>query len=733
MQPYCLMKIQVIGILLLITSLPIFAQNWQQIGPPGGYFKEFTIHPTNPSIVYAGSDDGGGVWKTTNGGASWRLQTIQFPNMTGWKIVLDQQAPDTLFACDVYGRYGILKSINGGRNWKPAANGLSTAYDKMVSGLIMLNTDTLLISTGESATTDPPRPGNGIFFSTDEGFSWTARGLQGQTTPCIAKNIFQTIFVGTESNGLHYSNDVGANWIPHPDVSSAATIHEIDVRDSVILIGSNAGVYLSTNYGINFTNIGLTGDFNFDVSIHQLQPQIELYASTFTGLQHYSTATSSWSLVNSPELNGQLIIGIASDGNNIYGSTFSNHLMVQSTNGGTSWSAISTPVATEINDLYLDPSNSNRMLTGMMGSYNIGGSFNEFAVRETNDGGMSWVDKGPAAHALAIVANPLNTNSFYLGTFSSGLFKTNNSFNSFVQLISGNKLIGDIAISNEDTNVVLITEVDLDLVSASIKRSTNGGGSFTVADNLVANRLLFNTSNNDTAYAATEDGVYLSIDNGVSWNPWVLNGENILSIHFSDGLLYAGNEQGTLYKIENSLAVNISGTWQTPVELKSIHTINGQLLVGLNGAEKDTIHQLFGSLWVSSDTGNTWTNETGNMTSTNVYGNNVIAVNGNEVYVGTYGGGIFKSDLFFSTVNEIHVESGYIIYPNPTSNQLIIRSAMDKITDLKVLNAIGQEVSSLVTTSSLDNKILSVDLSGLQTGTYLLKINNSNLYKLNKQ
>ncbi len=131
-----------------------------------------------------------------------------------------------------------------------------------------------------------------------------------------------------------------------------------------------------------------------------------------------------WTINTAPELAGQLVIGIQSDGANIYASTFSNHLIFKSSNNGNSWNPITnSPTCTELNALFVDPSNNNRVLTGVMGSYNYGGAFNKMALRETNDGGLSWGSKGPNAHALSLTVNPLNSNSFFLGTYSSGLFK----------------------------------------------------------------------------------------------------------------------------------------------------------------------------------------------------------------------------------------------------------------------------------------------------------------------
>ena len=729
-----LFKYSLSTIFLINITLNLFSQNWQQIGPYGGYFKEFTFHPTNSSIIYAGSDDGGGIWKSTDSGSTWNLLTADYPNMTGWKITIYENSPNTIYACDVYSRYGILSSTDGGATWSNSINGLNTQRDKMVSGLIILNTDTLIISTGESATTTPPRPGNGVFRSFDGGNTWSPAGLQNKTIPCIANNVFGTIFAGTEDHGLFYSNDHGNNWTLHPDVPSSAICHEIDVEDSVVLIGSNLGVYLSSNYGINFTNIGLSGDFNFDVTIHHIAPHIEVYSSSINGLQKYSSATSSWTVESAPEFTDQLVIGIQSDGTNIYASTFSNYLIIKSSDGGNTWSTTpNSPICTELNALFVDPLNNSRILAGMMGSYNYGASFNKSALRETNDGGMTWLSKGPNAHALAITANPQNSNSMYLGTYSSGLFKTTDSFNTYSNLISGNKLIGDIAISDADTNIILISEVDLDLFTASIKRSNDGGNTFTISGNNVAHRITFNSNNNDTAYAATDNGIFISIDNGTSWNPWLLNSETILSLYYTDSVLYAGNNLGTLYRIENSIATDVSGSWQTPLELKSIYSINNQLFVGLSGAEKDTTYNLFGSIWQKGINGTTWSNITDQMTSTNIYGNNVIESDGNELYVGTYGGGVFKSNGLNLNVQNIIDYEEFNIFPNPSSNYIMITSDIQTINSLKIFNLLSQDVTNLVGISRDKKNCIYLDLLKLKTGIYVLQINETYANKVYKQ
>ncbi|HEX6200765.1 MAG TPA: hypothetical protein VF150_10905, partial [Thermoanaerobaculia bacterium] len=50
--------------------------DWESIGPANyaGKVMDLDVHPTNPSVVYA-AYMAGGVWKTTNAGASWEQAT----------------------------------------------------------------------------------------------------------------------------------------------------------------------------------------------------------------------------------------------------------------------------------------------------------------------------------------------------------------------------------------------------------------------------------------------------------------------------------------------------------------------------------------------------------------------------------------------------------------------------------------------------------------------------------
>ncbi len=177
--------------------------------------------------------------------------------------------------------------------------------------------------------------------------------------------------------------------------------------------------------------------------------------------------------------------------------------------------------------------------------------------------------------------------------------------------------------------------------------------------------------------------------------------------------------------IKNKEVNNISGPWQKPIELKSIYSVNNKLFIGLNGAEKDTTYELNGSIWMSSDTGSTWIDITNSMPSTNVYGNNVITSDGIDLYVGTYGGGIFKSKgLSLGVKESVDRDTEIEIFPAYTHNTSVLFKIISRtggIRNIKIINLSGQDVTSY-SHIKIENQMAEIDISKLAKGTYIIKI-----------
>ena len=203
--------------------------------------NDLAIHPRTPKTVYAGTgfqsaDSGGGVFKSTDGGLSWRAVNAGLGLNPVAALVIDRQNPATLYAGTV--GYGVFKSTDGGRRWRAVNAGMAQEY---VQALAI----------------DPQRPTtvyagtygkyNGVFKSTDSGRRWRAvnTGLPAEhpndrqmRALAIDPQRPTTVYAG-DNDGVFKSTDGGRRWrAANTDlVATAVTALAIDPRKPDRLCG----------------------------------------------------------------------------------------------------------------------------------------------------------------------------------------------------------------------------------------------------------------------------------------------------------------------------------------------------------------------------------------------------------------------------------------------------------------------------------------------------------------
>ncbi|HWQ31994.1 MAG TPA: BACON domain-containing carbohydrate-binding protein [Blastocatellia bacterium] len=151
---------------------------WTPLGPGnvGGRTRALLIDPTNPDVIYAAGVTGG-VWKTTNGGASWTPLADLIANIAVSALAMDPKNPNVIYAGTgegVTGDFrgaGIFKSTNGGATWTQlSSTGSSDFY--FVNDLVISPTSSQRIY---AATT------TGVWRSLDGGATWN-QALNPQVT-----------------------------------------------------------------------------------------------------------------------------------------------------------------------------------------------------------------------------------------------------------------------------------------------------------------------------------------------------------------------------------------------------------------------------------------------------------------------------------------------------------------------------------------------------------------------
>jgi uncharacterized protein (TIGR03437 family) len=145
---------------------------WSPLGPGniGGRTRALLIHPANPQVMYA-AGVAGGVWKTTNGGATWAPLTDLMANIAVCAMAMDPKNPEVIYAGTGEGFFnidgvrgaGVFKTTDGGQTWErlPAT---ATEDFHYVNDLVISPNDSRRIYAATET---------GVWRSLDGGATWT--------------------------------------------------------------------------------------------------------------------------------------------------------------------------------------------------------------------------------------------------------------------------------------------------------------------------------------------------------------------------------------------------------------------------------------------------------------------------------------------------------------------------------------------------------------------------------
>ncbi len=170
-------------------------RSWQLMGlEKTQAIGRIVVHPTNPDIVYVAavghpwnSNPERGLYKTTNGGRSWRR--VKFiSNKAGFvDIVMHPRDPNVLFASSwerVRGSYflqsggpgsALWKSTDGGESWTEVKGGgfPETTKGRIGIDIARSNPEVMYALVEAAAAQKGGRPLSGLYRSADGGRSWT--------------------------------------------------------------------------------------------------------------------------------------------------------------------------------------------------------------------------------------------------------------------------------------------------------------------------------------------------------------------------------------------------------------------------------------------------------------------------------------------------------------------------------------------------------------------------------
>lgn len=585
---------------------------WFSIGPRNinGRVKSIAVHPANANIVYAGASSGG-VWKSSDGGQSWRPLWDMQDTMAIGSVAIAPSAPDTIYAgtgewTPGYGASfpgtGVFVSTDAGVNWTQRTAVLSRRISRI---LVSPSDSNTIYVAGEY----------GFEKSTDGGVTWTTL-RSGQISDAIVDPAnANVLYINIRFDSIYKSTDAGTTWSPLTAGPTSTNADWIKLSIGVsgtdgtnFILAKNSGtIYKSTDGGSSWTTLsGSHGSASYHqwCSMISVAPDDQnIFLAGGIGIERTSNGGSSWSTISGLHADHHQAIFALSNTNIVYscndggvyrsddkGATWkkvSDGLVITQFYDVGGWSTIGTVVGGGTQD------NGTNMTTGGLTWKNILGADGGYFVmhpgdpriiygeyqytdlRKSIDGGNTWIAitsglTGSTPWTGVLALDQVNPNTLYVGT--NAVFKTTDGASTAWVKVSQD-LSGDVtslAISESDSN-----RVYAGTTGGKVYRTDDGGATTTwteistglpsrtvkdvVVDHTNKNRVL--ASFGGVASGATASHIFYSTDGGTSWTDISSNLPNISvnAVIFdpnNSNTIYAGTDVGVFRTTDNG------GSWE---------------------------------------------------------------------------------------------------------------------------------------------------------------------------
>ena len=504
-------------------ALQTRAANWKILGPinqsaalsGNGRVNSIRVDPTNPNVLYACSP-GSQLFKSDNGGTSWRSISDDIPGIGITDVAIDSTAPNTLYALTgdgdraIYHPYstGLYKTTDGGATWTP-------------TGLTYTQSNSISLTTVVIHPKDPNillvAGTNGVYRSTDGGANFVRTSTVSVRELVFKPSDPSIVFAGSKTGGSFLrSTDNGLSWLkitsglPTTDVArysiSVSPIHP----DYVFTLATNAahgmkGFYRSTDGGLNFTLMSTTpnitstqGWYDLAIAAHPTDTNV-VYAGGVS-LYKSSNGGATWATTGT---------GVHVD---YHCLTFSGTTLYVSNDGGvykninqsTFWTNISSNLSiAQLYGLGQSQTNENLIISGHQDNgTNLTSDNTTWRQVSGGDGMISFIDR--------------SNDSIMYCTFQNGVLRrSTNKGNSFTTIYT-------VPNGNWVTPFVQDPQIATTLYTGGrqVLKSTNRGTKWDSISNFTnANVRWIDIDRNDNQiiYAMTANKLYKTTQGGTIW------------------------------------------------------------------------------------------------------------------------------------------------------------------------------------------------------------------------
>lgn len=578
-----------------------------------GRFDRIAFHPTDASTFYIGAPFGG-LWKTTDGGETWKCLTDTIPSIGVSGIVVSYNNANTVYILTGQGDgpnnlgsnfcQGVMKSTDAGATWAfvgsfPVTSGFTN--------LVGFN----LVQNPTNANILLPVTNDGIFRTTNGGTSWT-KTRDGLHYDIAFKPGSGNDVVAATDDSLFYSTNGGVAWTgstrniaPSPTSIRISLAFSPSEPNKVYafhgnngVLGQFSGVYRSDDSGVNFTRLANT-------------PNVLGYE--LAGNDAGSQASYDLCMTVHPDSTSRVIIGSV----NIWrsadsGTTFTNNTGWKEDQGAIAY------VHCDHHALAYNP------LNNKLYSCNDGG------IWESANSGNTWKDisKGLQANMFYNLSQYNNNTTYILagGTQDNGTKYRSAGTKNFTHMWGADGSC--VAFQANNPNIfyananALVARFDYTTGAGVIVTPQPSGGKFLITHPVDTSRV----------FAGTTTNIYHSIDKGSTWFSFAAGGDEAMALSSiapyrlfaaSNNIIWRSDSPYSTLTSSNAGLPSGNFTFTDiapdPYAVTDVYLTVGGLI---NGQK----------VFRSTDGGATWFNITANLPNVVV---NSIAVTLNKIYIGT--------------------------------------------------------------------------------------------------
>ncbi len=585
-------------------------------GPVSGRVTAVVTDSRNPEHLYIAAA-GGGVWRSTDGGATWLSLGDNLLSLSSGTLVLDERINALYYgtgdaSSNGYG-VGILRSLDGGATWRQ----LSAQFSLGATFRIALHPQdprTLLVARS-----------SGLWRTTDGGDTWVQL-LRGFATDLAvdaadSRLLFAALgrFTGAPENGVYRSFDGGNSWTLLPGLPSGSGIGRISLAES------------SVNPAVLYAVVARSTDYSLE----------GVYRSDDFGGSWRRLASAPASLFVSGSSNqGYFDNMIALDPRNPDRVYLGGVELYRSTDGGLTWTDLSLrgfqrAIHEDQFAVAFRPGNPDTIFVG-----NDGGMY------RSNDGGDNWTNLNAALPITQFNSVAIGTGIFLGGTQDNGVIRLRNDAFTWEQLLRGDG--GAVATDPFNSSVLFATRPRL-----QIFRSRDGGSGWSqiVQGIAASDRVAFfppmtmEPSRPQNLLFGTQR-LWRSADSGESWtagSPDLSSGGFITALAVAASLLgpsrtfYAGTNDGQVFFTQDGgvnwqRGAGVPNRWITSIGVDPRFAARAYFSASSFGT---------GHVFRTDDSGSTWNDVSGNLPDAPA---SAVVVDARGVVYAATDVGVFRSD-----------------------------------------------------------------------------------------